>query len=336
MSKNKLPPVAETLLKPQSYPHETGNIQLIQTQMSFIFLTGDYVYKVKKTINLGYLDYTTLEKRHFFCCQELELNRRLCPNTYLNIVAINKDQGIINIEGPGQTIEYAIKMRRLPQDGMMDTLLLSGQVSKKMIDQVARKLVHFHQSAKTSPEITAFGELEVIRQNNQENFNQTEKYIGISISQPQYNRIVNYTTDFINTHGDLFINRIKEDKIKDCHGDLHCAHVCFTSDICIYDCIEFNDRFRYSDVASEMAFLAMDLDRYQRRDLSHYLIEIYVELSGDAGLSEILNFYKCYRAYVRGKVESFKLDDPLIPVKEKEQILPVARRYFELAESYTY
>jgi aminoglycoside phosphotransferase family enzyme len=336
MSKYRLPPVAEALLQPQSYPHKTGSIQLMQTQMSFIFLTGDYVYKVKKAINLGYLDYTTLEKRHFFCRQELKLNRRLCSDTYLDIVAINNDRGIINIEGKGDTIEYAIKMRQLPQDRMMDILLLSGQVSKEMTGQVAKKLACFHQSAKTSPEVATFGELEVICQNNQENFRQAEKYIGISISQPQYMQIANYTANFINTHSDLFTSRIREDKIKDCHGDLHCAHVCFTNDICIYDCIEFNDRFRYSDVASEMAFLAMDLDRYQRSDLSRYLIDTYVELSGDAGLSGILNFYKCYRAYVRGKVESFKLDDPLIPLKEKEQILPVARRYFELAESYTY
>jgi uncharacterized protein len=336
MSKYILSPIAKALLQPQSYPHKTVKINLIQTQMSFIFLTGDYVYKVKKAVNLGYLDYTTLEKRHFFCYQELKLNRRLCPNTYLDIVAINKDQGIIHIEGAGETIEYAIKMRQLPQNRMMDALLLGGQVNKEMIGQVAEKLVRFHQSAITSPEVANFGNLEVICQNNQENFLQTEKYIGISILQSQYDQIVNYTNNFIDTYRDLFTYRIREGKIKDCHGDLHCAHICFTSDICIYDCIEFNDRFRYSDVASEMAFLAMDLDRYQRSDLSRHLIDIYVELSGDAKLLGLLNFYKCYRAYVRGKVESFKLDDSLIPVKEKERILPVARKYFELAESYTY
>lgn len=336
MSEGNLPPVAEALLRPQAYPHKTGKIKFVQTQMSFVFLTGEFVYKVKKAVNLGYLDYTTLEKRRFFCHQELKLNRRLCPNAYLDIVVINKDKDEIHIKGKGEPIEYAIKMRQLPQEHMMDVLLRNAQLKQEMITQVAEKLASFHKRAETSPEISAFGKTEVIFQNNQENFRQTEKYIGISISSPQYNRILNYTTRFINTHDTLFQNRIREGKIRDCHGDLHAAHVCFTNDICIYDCIEFNDRFRYSDVASEIAFLAMDLDRYQRSDLSHHFINTYVGQSKDVNLLKLINFYKCYRAYVRGKVESFKQDDPHIPADEKTQSLIVARKYFVLAESYTF
>lgn len=335
MSEGNLPPVAEALLQPQAYPHKTGKIKLVQTQMSFVFLTGEFVYKVKKAVNLGYLDYTTLEKRRFFCHQELKLNRRLCPNTYLDIVVINNDKGKIHITGNGEPIEYATKMSQLPQDHMMDTLLRNGQLNQEMITRVAEKLASFHQRTETSPEISAFGKTEVIFQNNQENFRQTKKYIGISISSPQYDRILHYTTEFINTNGTLFQNRILEGRIRDCHGDLHAAHICFINDICIYDCIEFNDRFRYSDVASEVAFLSMDLDRYQQSDLSCHFINAYVEQSKDIDLLKLLNFYKCYRAYVRGKVESFKQDDPHIPADEKAQSLIVARKYFDLAESYT-
>ena len=335
MSERNLPPVAEALLQPQSYPHKTGKINLVQTQMSFVFLTGEFVYKVKKAVNLGYLDYTTLEKRHFFCHQELKLNRRLCPNAYLDIVVINKDKDKIHINGKGEPIEYAIKMSQLPQEHMMDVLLRSGHLTQKMITRVAEKLAIFHQKTETNPEISAFGEIEVISQNNQENFHQTEKYIGITILSSQYDRILNFTTRFINTHSILFQNRIREGKIRDCHGDLHAAHICFTNDICIYDCIEFNDRFRYSDVASEVAFLAMDLDRYQESDLSRHFINDYVRISKDADLLKLLNFYKCYRAYIRGKVESFKQDDPHIPANEKAQSLIIARKYFDLAESYT-
>ncbi len=335
MSESNLPPVAEALLQPQAYPHKTGKIKLVQTQMSFVFLTGELVYKVKKAVNLGYLDYTTLEKRHFFCHQELKLNRRLCPNAYLDIVVINNDKGKIQINGKGEPIEYATKMSQLPQKRMMDVLLRSGQLNQEMITQVAEKLAIFHQGTETNPEISAFGRTEVISQNNQENFYQTEKYIGTSILAPQYDRILSYTTEFINTNSALFQNRIRESKIRDCHGDLHAAHICFTNDICIYDCIEFNDRFRYSDVASEVAFLAMDLDRYQERNLSRHFINTYVEQSEDIDLLKLLNFYKCYRAYVRGKVESFKQDDPHIPANEKAQSLIVAREYFNLAESYT-
>jgi aminoglycoside phosphotransferase family enzyme len=328
--------------------------------MSFIFLTGEYVYKIKKPVNLGYLDYTTLEKRHLFCHQELKLNRRLCPDAYLAVVPITmslrgakRRSNLLRIEGQGKAIEYAVKMKQLPQDRMMDVLLSRGQVTLEMVAMVAEKLVGFHQKAETNQKIAAFGRLDVIRRNCDENFAQTEKYIGTSITAEEYQHIKNYTNNFIDRNASLFDKRVREGRIRDCHGDLHAAHVCFTEDtrlparrmtpagepssggqVCIYDCIEFNDRFRYSDVASEIAFLAMDLDRYQQAGLSQHLVNIYVELSHDEELRKLLNFYKCYRAYVRGKVESFKLDDPYIPEEEKAKVLTAARKYFQLAESY--
>ena len=329
-----LPSIIEALLKPQAYPHKPQKVELVQTQMSFIFLAGGYVYKIKKPVNLGYLDYTTLEKRHFFCQQELELNRRLCPSVYLAVIPIVEQKSELRIEGRGKAIEYAIKMKQLPQDRMMDVLLPKGQVTPEMVARVAEKLVGFHQRAETNPEIAAFGRLDVIRRNCDENFAQTEKYIGLTIPKAEYERIKGYTDSFIENNANLFDKRVREDRIKDCHGDLHAAHVCFTDDICIYDCIEFNDRFRYCDVASEIAFLAMDIDHYQQPGLSRHLVDTYVGLSYDEELLKLLNFYKCYRAYVRGKVESFKLDDPYIPKEEKAKVLTAARSYFQLAESY--
>ena len=167
-----------------------------------------------------------------------------------------------------------------------------------------------------------------------ENFTQTQIYIGISIKEEQYRKIKGYTDSFLRSHATLMHDRIDQGRIRDCHGDLHAAHVCFIDDICIYDCIEFNDRFRYADVASEVAFLAMDLDRYQRPDLSRHFVDSYVEASGDPTLSAVLPFYKCYRAYVRGKVESFKLDDAYLSTEDKANALKNARRYFELALTY--
>jgi aminoglycoside phosphotransferase family enzyme len=329
-----LPPIVKALLESQAYPHKSQEIELVQTQMSYIFLTGEYVYKIKKPVNLGYLDYTTLEKRHFFCHQELNLNKRLCPGAYLAVVPIAEEKTGLRIEGRGKAIEYAVKMKQLPQDRMMDVLLPRGQVTLEMVAKVAEKLVDFHERAETNQRIAAFGRLDVIRQNTDENFAQTEKYIGISITAEEYQHIKNYTDNFIDSNASLFDKRIREGKIRDCHGDLHAAHVCFTDDICIYDCIEFNERFRYSDVASEIAFLAMDLDRYQHADLSRHLVNTYVGLSHDEELLKLLNFYKCYRAYVRGKVESFKLDDPYIPEEEKARVLTTAQSYFQLAVSY--
>jgi hypothetical protein len=331
---SQLPELVEALLDAKTYPEAPERVQLMQTQMSFVFIAGDRVYKVKKPVNLGYLDYTTLEKRRFFCQREVELNRRLCPEAYLGVVPVVKARGKINLGGRGRVIDYAVKMRYLPQDRMMNVLLAANQVSTEMVTRVAQRLVDFHQKAETSATISAFGDIGAIKVNTEENFDQTEKSIGRAISQEKYQRIKNYTRRFIENNAPLFRQRVAEGRIRDCHGDLHAAHICFTDGICIYDCIEFNDRFRYGDVASEIAFLAMDLDHYGRADLSLSFVNAYAALSQDREMLKLLNFYKCYRAYVRGKVESFKLDDPYISAEEKTKTLAVARRYFELAESY--
>ncbi len=330
----RLPEMVRALLDPKAYDGAPEQVDLMQTQMSFVFLTGDHVYKVKKPVNLGYLDYTTLDKRHFYCQREVELNQRLCPDAYLGVVPITRHGDNIRVGGEGKVIEYAVKMRHLPQEAMMDRLLVSNRVSGEMVTRVAKKLVEFHQKAETSAAISTFGNLAAITENTEENFSQTAKYIGNTISQERYQRIKNYTENFIDNNAPLFRKRMTEGRIRDCHGDLHAAHICFTDGICIYDCIEFNDRFRYCDVASEVAFLAMDLDHYGRADLSRSFVDAYVAFSQDKGLSKLLAFYKCYRAYVRGKVEGFKLDDPHISEEEKTKALAVARNYFELAESY--
>jgi len=328
------PELIQALLDPETYPDSPPRVELTQTQMSFVLIAGDLVYKVKKPVNLGYLDYTTLAKRRFFCQKEVELNRRLCPDAYLGVVTITEQEGQISIDGRGRPLEYAVKMRRLPQEAMMNVMLAADKVSPEMLVAVAGKLAEFHGRAETNATISAFGALDIIRQNTAENFEQTEKYIGTTIFPEKYQRIKAYTGNFLVQNAPLFRRRISEGKIRDCHGDLHAAHICFWNGICIYDCIEFNDRFRYGDVASEVAFLAMDLDHYGRADLSRHFVSAYMAASGDTELKSLLNFYKCYRAYVRGKVESFKLDDPHIAKAEKEKILAIARDYFELADSY--
>ncbi len=322
------------LSNPRIYPDNPEKIEISQTQMSVVFLTGAFAYKIKKPVNLGYLDYTTLEKRLFFCRQEVDLNRRLSPDIYLETVPITENKGGIALGGKGTVIEYAVKMKQLPRDHTMDILLAQNAVTAAMVEQVAYILQSFHGKAATDSRISTFGELKSIKVNTDENFSQTEKYINTTITQSQYDRIKIYTEEFMNEHARLLEDRVKDGRIRDCHGDLHAAHVCFTdSGIRIFDCIEFNDRFRYCDVASEVAFLAMDLDRYGRADLSRKFVEAYVEAGGDSGLARLLNFYKCYRAYVRGKVECFKYDDPYLA--DKEHIMNTARGYFSLAVRYT-
>ena len=330
----QLPEVIQALLDPKAYPETPQAVKLVQTQMSFVFLTDKHVYKVKKPVNLGYLDYTTLDKRQFYCQQEIKLNRRLCPDVYLGVLPITRDNNAITIDGNGKVVEYLVKMLRLPEEAMMDRLLIQNRVSAEMAGGVARKLAEFHRKAETNASISSFGSLDAIIQNTKENFTQTEKYIGTTINQEGYQHIKNYTNGFIEKNASLFHKRIAEGRIRDCHGDLHAAHICFNDGVCIFDCIEFNDRFRYCDVASEIAFLAMDIDHYGQPELSRGFVNAYIDRSQDKELLNLLNFYKCYRAYVRGKVESFKLDDPYISEEEKTRVLAVARRYFELAEGY--
>jgi len=326
-------PVVDALLGPKAYPEDPGKIELIQTHISFVFLTKNFVYKVKKPVNFGFLDFSTLEKRRFFCEKELELNRRLCPEIYLEVVHINKSI-TIKINGDGETVEYALKMKRLPQEKIMTVLLNENKVGNKTIDKIAKKIAQFHAKTQTSTEINKYGSLKIIRVNWDENFSQTKKYINQTIPVVEYNFIQNRVNNFMEQHRSLFENRIKNGEIRDCHGDLHSGNIFITDKICIFDAIEFNDRFRYSDIASDVAFLAMDLDFQHRPDLSAYFIERYLLYSEDLQLTELLSFYKCYRAYVRGKVISFKLDDPNVSSEEKNAATKDAQAYFKLAAEY--
>lgn len=321
-------------MNPSTYPEQPAAVELQQTQMSFIFLTGVYAYKTKKPVNLGYLDYTTLEKREHFCRQELELNRRLCPPAYLDVVPITESPTGIRLGGKGKVIEYAVKMKQLPRDRMMDLLLPQDAVTPAMLGQVAGLMADFHGRAATGPAINAYGSLQGVRTNTDENFDQTVKYIGTLIPEKSHRLIREYSDQFLSGNASLFNSRVSGGKIRDCHGDLHAAHVCFADEIYIYDCIEFNDRFRYCDTASEIAFLAMDIDRYGRADLSGSFVKDYISAGGDREMGALLDFYKCYRAYVRGKVACFKYDDPYL--KDKKAIVEEAQLYFNLAYRYAF
>jgi len=324
--------VVEALMKPEAYDEEVGQIELIQTHISFVFLTRNFVYKVKKAVDLGFLDFTTLEKRRFFCEKELELNRRLCGDMYLEVVPINR-ANVIKIKGEGETVEYAVKMKRMPQERMMNRLLEEGRVDKKLIDRIAKIVADFHLKAETSRRISEFGSLAIIETNWKENFEQTREFVGKTISPKNFKLIRGRIEDFMKRNASFFEKRVAEGRVRDCHGDIHSGNIFVTDRIYIFDAIEFNERFRYSDVASDVAFLAMDLDFKERTDLSNFFVERYVEYSGDQELTKLLPFYKCYRAYVRGKVTSFKLKDPSVDREEKKAAKKEAKAYFKLAST---
>jgi len=325
--------IVDALLRPEAYPGAPGKIELIQTHISFVFLTEKYVYKMKKAVNFGFLDFSTLDKRHSNCLKELELNRRLCPSIYLEVLPITNSKGL-KVGGKGEVVEYALKMKRLPQDRLMTLLVKEDKVDKKTVDDIAKIVVTFHSKAQVTTEISEFGSLKIIKTNWDENFAQTEKYIGQTITKAQFDHMKEKIEGFMEKNKPLFQSRVANARIRDCHGDLHSGNIFITDEICIFDAIEFNDRFRYSDVASDVAFLAMDLDFHQKHELAEHFIKKYIAYSKDRQLTQLLSFYKCYRAYVRGKVISFKLDDKNITEKEKSAATTEAKAYFKLAYEY--
>jgi aminoglycoside phosphotransferase family enzyme len=252
---------------------------------------------------------------------------------YLEVVPINK-QSVIKIKGEGETIEYAVKMKRMPQEKMMSELLGENKVNGKLVEEMAKTVAEFHSRAETNRRINKFGSLGIIKINWKENFEQTRPFVGKTVSAQDFTFIRKKIADFMKGNVLLFEKRIAEGRIRDCHGDIHSGNIFITDRIYIFDAIEFNERFRYSDVASDIAFLAMDLEFKKRADLSNYFVERYIAYSGDQELTKLLPFYKCYRAYVRGKVVSFKLDDSSVGREEKKVAVEEAKAYFKLAFTY--
>ena len=335
MAGPSLPPHIEALLSPGAYPHRVDGIELRQTHISYVFIADDLVYKLKKPFDFGFLDYTTLEKRRHFCEEEVRLNRRLCEDTYLGVAPIVSSGGDIKIEADGEVLDYAVKMRRLPEERMMSHLIERDAIVPPMLAALAERIAAFHMSSERSGEIDRFGGLETVALNWRENFEQIKAYIGRTITRPQFDDIRAFVENTIEGDATLFAGRVEEGRARDCHGDMRTDAVCFEDDcVCIYDCIEFNERFRYSDVAADIAFLAMDLEFRGRRDLSDELLGRYLSYALDSTLPLLLPFYKCYRAYVRGKVDGFQLDQPEVSDEQKAQVTAEARHYFELARSY--
>lgn len=329
-----LPKHIQDLLDPAAFPEKPDSVELRQSHVSYLLFTPHFVYKIKKPVDFGFLDFTSLDKRLFYCKEEVRLNRRLAPKAYIDVVAITIDAGRHVIGGKGEAVEYAVKMRRLPEDANLEEMLDSGKATEALIRRVAHVLAAFHRTTETNDYISGFGSLDVIRKNTGENFEQTAPFIGKSISQGLFTRIKDYTERFIYANQALFEKRVEQGFIRDCHGDIHSEHVFAEDGIEIIDCIEFNERFRFSDVVADSAFLSMDLDRRGRPDFAAALDEAYFSESNDAEGRGLLNFYKCYRAFVRGKVESFKSSEEEVEENERMEALLSAAYHFHLSGLY--
>ncbi len=292
------------------------------------------MYKVKKPIRYDFLDFSTLAQRGYFCRQEVKLNRRLTHNLYLGVARITEEKQRLTVNGRGKVVEYAVLMREMPQDRMMNRLLAAGQVGGKEIKDLVRILAPFYRKARTGGAVNQDGRIAVIRKNTEENFTETRPFVGKLVSSADYQAVLRYTRRFLDQNHPLFERRIADNRIRDGHGDLHSGNICLEPEIQIYDCIEFNHRFRYSDVACDLAFLAMDLDFHGYPVLSRLLVREYVRLAQDPEAKLLMNFYKCYRACVRAKIHAFASAESEIPSKERRDHRRQAERYFQLARTY--
>jgi aminoglycoside phosphotransferase family enzyme len=327
----------EALKKPSLYGKDVKSVNVLQTHISFVVLTGRYVYKIKKAVNFGFLDFSSLEKRRDYCKKEVELNSRFSKDVYLGVYPVTFDGKKYAINGKGEVVDYAVKMRQLSEEDLMKSRFRKGTISSKDIERIGEAIANFHKTSARSKEIDEFGKLDAVKFNTDENFQQTAEFIGNSISKEQYKDLKNWTDEFYKEHQELFAQRVKDGKISDCHGDLHMEHVCLTDPIIIFDCIEFNDRFRYSDILSDTAFLLMDLEFNGGKMWSEQLCKKYLSDVGekdDVLVYSLIKFYKVYRAYVRGKVTSFILKDSAVPDDKKIEARSIAQRYFALAHSY--
>ncbi len=318
------------------YPHRPTSVEVRQTHISWVFLAGDLVYKLKKPIRLAFLDYSTRELRRRCCLAEVELNRRLAPSTYLGVALIRRRGGGFELGAVGDLAgdaeDSVVVMRRLPQDEMLDRRLASGTAGGADLDRVAATLAQFH--ARSADRGDPYGLPGTVEETIRTNLSECAPFVGDTVSKSRLASLERYVQSYFAQNAQRFWRRVRQGRIRDGHGDLRAEHVCLRPTLEIFDCIEFSERLRCNDVAAEIAFLAMDLDFLGHPLLADEFTTSYAKASGDGELAELLPFYECYRAVVRAKVESLRSREPEVEPLERQQARDRARRYFRIATRF--
>jgi aminoglycoside phosphotransferase family enzyme len=326
-----------SLSAPAAYLCEVCTVEVRQTHISVVFLAGDLVYKIKKPVNLGFLDFSTLDRRRHFCAEEVRLNRRLAPSVYLGVVPVTRDgSGGIRFEGNGEVIEWAVKMRRLPDDASFLSRLERGTLSPTLLEKLAERVAAFHRSAEGGPKVAESGRFEVVARNARENFTQSEPQVGVTIGRDDFDRLCELNEVALTRLKPLIESRAARGVPRDTHGDLHLDHVYHfpdrapPDDLVVIDCIEFAERFRHADPIADAAFLAMDLAFHNRRDLAEVFTAAYRRASGDVEGAALFPFYMAYRAAVRAKVEGMELTESEVPEQERADARSRAEKHWRL------
>ncbi len=345
MTDTALPALIQQMLQPEFYPHPVMEpIQLVQTHISYILLTGNYAYKVKKPANYGFLDFSSLDKRKHFSEEELRLNQRGAAELYLEVLPISQTGDMFQLDGSAEVVEYVVKMQQFPQGTLFSDLFDQGKLTPELLERLAKELVQFHKKGAINDYIRGFGTVDQIRQAIDENYEQTLSYIAEPEAEPQarpqtqqqFDETKQYTDRLFAEQPELFASRVQHDWIRECHGDVHLRNIALWNDkILLFDCIEFNEPFRFVDTMFDIAYIVMDLDARDRPDLSNHFLNAYMEQMGDWEGLQVLPLYLSRQSYVRAKVMSFLLGDPGIPEAVKQEAKETASRYYRLAWEYT-
>ena len=343
--------IVRALQEPAFYSHRPDRVEHVQTHISHVFLAGPYVYKLKKAVRFSFLDFSTPELRRHFCEEEVRLNRRLSPQIYLGVVPITHEVGgALRLDGSGQAIDHLVWMRRLPADRILVNLVRSGRARTEMMAALASRLAAFHRSAPEGPEISRHADPARLVSRWESVVSGVAPFAGGLLTLEDHEILTDFGPAFIDAHEPLLRARQRAGRIREGHGDLHAEHVCFVDapvegegtlpplepGLYIFDCIEFSRPLRCNDVASEIAFLAMDLDSLERPDLARSLVAAYVVAADDPDVPVLLPLYACHLASVRGMVEGLKSAEAEVDPADREVAAVRARRHFALALRYAW
>ena len=320
------------LKNPECYPHPVTQIQLIETHISWVLLTGPFAYKIKKPVHYSFVDFSTLEKRRWFCEEEVRLNKRLAPDVYMGIVRLTGSPTTPKIEGQGDPFEFAVKMKQFPEDQGINWILSKGRKVETCILQLADRIASFHEDIEKAGEHTHYGNPDMVWQPMKECLHDLPLNLLTSTTQECLAQIKKWLYQEWQDLFDVFLQRRRAGFVRECHGDLHLGNIVFFKEkVCVFDALEFEPRLRWIDVMSEVAFLVMDLEHHGRQDLAFLFVNRYLELTGDYEGLKVLRLYQVYRALVRAKVSGLRLAQLEENSFEKEKVKVDMENYIQLA-----
>lgn len=324
----------KSLTNPECYNHPTHDIEIIETHISWVILTGPYAYKIKKSVDLGFLNFSSLSSREHYCSVELKLNRRLAPDYYLAVVPITQKYKVLEFDGKGEAIEYALKMVQFPQENQLDRELESGNLNDYSMTLIAEKIYDFHRTINVANNTEKYGELPHIHQPVLDCYDELIKQLNTKEDIRRVILLRDWSCREFERLKEIFVSRKEKGFVRECHGDLHLRNIAIVKqEVIVFDCIEFNENLRWIDLMSEVAFLVMDLDDHQRPDLAFIFLNRYLELTGDYSGLKVFRYYLVYRSIVRAMVSCIRMSQNS-SVSERSIEYSEFVKYLVLAEGY--